>query len=355
MIKASIPWPKKTTPIGLDIGSRSLKLVQLCTEHRRVIESSRWDWNGADDWFDASSSDPNSTNDAFVLALKNALTGRNFEGRNVVTSISGNHFFLQNIRVPKGGKAQLEAAVHREAASRIPFPVEESEIRFWDCAEVRQGDTSMREIIVFACHRPNIVCIAQSIVAAGLNPIVVDVEPAALIRSYAAQNRRDDERGLRVMLLHFGYGVTSVIIAENEDALFVKYLDVGGRQIDEAIAEQLQLGVVEANALRKRKQLDQHIAKTLQDAGRPVIEKLLSELSMCIRYHSVTFRGRPISKLIISGGEVSTDVAETLEQRLGLSTELSNPFRRIENAPVVDTPSQWEVAFGLARRQLVAS
>jgi type IV pilus assembly protein PilM len=349
MIKASIPWPKQTTPIGLDIGSRSLKLVQLCNEHRRVIESARWDWNGKENWFEGE-----STNDTFVAALRNALTGRNFQGRNVVASISGNHLFLQNIRVPNGNEAQLQAAVHQETASRLPFPIEESEIRFWDCADVRQGDISMREIIVFACHRPDIMCIAQSIVAAGLNPVVVDVEPAALIRSYAAQNRRDDERDLRVMLLHFGYGVTSVIIAENEDALFVKYLDVGGRQIDQAIAEQLQLNVVEANALRKRKQDDPQIAKTLQDAGRPVLEKLISELSMCIRYHSVTFRGRPISKLIISGGEVSADVAQNLEQRLGLSTEVSNPFRRTEDAPVVDTPSQWEVAVGLARRQVGA-
>jgi len=193
---------------------------------------------------------------------------------------------------------------------------------------------------------------ANSILKAGLNPIVVDIEPGALLRSYSAQNRRDEERSLRVMLLHFGYGMTSVMITEDQDVLFVKNIEVGGRQIDEAIAEQLQLNTVEANALRKRKQLDSQVAKTLQDAGRPIIEKLIRELSMCIRYHSVTFRGRPISKVILSGGEVTDEISQLFEQRLGIPCESSDPFRRIENRPKTDSPSQWEIAIGLSRRQV---
>ena len=340
----------RVSPIGLDVGSRSLKLVQLCQDHRAVIDSSRWDWDGISNPFQGE-----EINEAFVTALRNSLTGREFRGRNVVASMTGSQTFLQNMRVPQGGDSALQESIHREAASRIPYPVEETEIRFWDCAEVRQGDATMREVLVFACHRPSLMSMANSILKAGLNPIVVDVEPGALLRSYSAQNRRDEERSLRVMLLHFGYGMTSVMITEDQDVLFVKNIEVGGRQIDEAIAEQLQLNTVEANALRKRKQLDSQVAKTLQDAGRPIIEKLIRELSMCIRYHSVTFRGRPISKVILSGGEVTDEISQLFEQRLGIPCESSDPFRRIENRPKTDSPSQWEIAIGLSRRQVVGA
>jgi type IV pilus assembly protein PilM len=349
MIKSLLTFNRATTPIGIDIGSRSLKLIQLCNERRRVIESSRWDWDGLSNPFVEQ-----GVNDALVVAVRNALTGRNFQGTDVIASISSSQIFLQNLRVPQGSEEELKVSIQREAAGRIPYPLEETEIRFWDCAEVRQGDTTMREVLVFACHRPKMMSIPHSLVKAGLNPIAVEVEPGALLRSYSAQCGREEETGLRVMLLHFGYGATSVMIAEGDSALFVKHIEMGGRQIDEAIAEQLQLGLVEANALRKRNQIDSQVSKTLQDAGRPIFEKLIRELSMCVRYHSVTFRGRPISKLIVSGGEVNERLTDLLEQRLGIPCEASDPFRRIQNAPPIECPGQWDIAMGLARRETQA-
>lgn len=349
MIKAAMSMRRRVAPIGLDVGSRSIKLVQLGHEHRDVLESSRWDWDGIDNPFQS-----NEPNEAFVRALQNALTGRNFVGRDVVAAMTGRQTFLQNIRVPTGNEKELELAIQQETANRVPYPADETEIRYWDCAEVRQGEASMREVLVFACHRPSLMSLAHSIMEVGLNPVAVDVEPAALLRSYAAQYRRDEDRNLRVMLLHFGYGQTSVMITEDQTVLFVKFIEVGGRQIDEAIAEQLQLQVTEANALRKRREVGEQVAETLQDAARPVLEKLIRELSMCIRYHSVTFRGRPISKLILSGGEISPVVSSLLEQRLGLPCENSNPFRRMQNVPPTDCPGQWEIAVGLTRRQVGA-
>jgi type IV pilus assembly protein PilM len=87
------------------------------------------------------------------------------------------------------------------------------------------------------------------------------------------------------------------------------------------------------------------------EAARPVIEKLAGELSMCVRYHSVTFRGQPLVRLVLGGGEATPQLLELLSSRLNLKCELSDPFRGLENAPAAGHRGQWDLAAGLALRE----
>jgi type IV pilus assembly protein PilM len=93
------------------------------------------------------------------------------------------------------------------------------------------------------------------------------------------------------------------------------------------------------------------VARSLADALRSTLERLASELAMCIRYHSVTFRGQPLVRLVLSGGEATPALAESLERQLGLRAELSDPFRWLPVAPNLGRKCQWDVAAGLALRE----
>jgi type IV pilus assembly protein PilM len=85
---------------------------------------------------------------------------------------------------------------------------------------------------------------------------------------------------------------------------------------------------------------------------RPALEKLVGELSMCVRYHSVTFRGKPLQRLVLGGGEASATLLESLNKRVGLEGELSDPFRMYPRAGKTGRTGQWDVAAGLALREL---
>jgi len=193
---------------------------------------------------------------------------------------------------------------------------------------------------------------------AKLKPAAVDVEPAALARSYAAQFRRDDDRQARALLVHIGYSRTAAMIAQTDDLLFVKYIDVGGQQFDMAVSRHLKMDLQEAIALRKhngdrRIELqDPEVARSVSEAIRPVMERLTSELAMCVRYHSVTFRGQPIVRLVISGGEATQALADSLAKQLDMKTELSDPFRSLPTLPNLGRRGQWDVAMGLAMKEL---
>jgi type IV pilus assembly protein PilM len=340
----------KFGPIGVDIGSRSIKLVQLTADRQQVVDTARWEWIAPN--FD----DEAAWNQSVVQALRGALSGRAFRGRQAVLGLSHRHCFVQSIRVPKSQDEQdLTAAVEQETAARLPFPIEETLLDYWESGDIRQGESLLRELIVFACHQAVAKRLALVAQAAGLHPIAIDVEPAAIVRSYCAQFRRDEERLQRALLLHIGYQRTAIVICQYDTVLFVKYLDVGGAHLDQCAAQALNLSEQDAHGLRRRlDSAEPDVARSFLEAVRPVLEQLIREISLCVRYYSVTFRGRTLERMVVGGGEADERLTELLGGRLGIPAVVSDPFRRLHLEHNSSHPGLWDVAAGLALRQETA-
>lgn len=340
-------------PIGIDIGSRSVKLAQFSADGKRLIEATRQELPNAgteapsDEELDAE----------IVVAIGKAREGRAFRGSEAVICLNHRQLFLQNIRVPKAATASLDRTIQQEAAGRVPFPVAEAEIRYLEAADIRQGDAVMREIILMACHRPVLERLLRLVERAKLRPVAVDVEPASLVRTYTSQFRRDEDREVRTMYVHVGYESTLVVIAQGNDLLFVKYLELGGKQFDEAVSRKLKMNIAESASLRRNNgdrrsdRQDPEITRSVADAMRPAVERLAGELSMCVRYHSVTFRGRPLERFVLGGGEASEFLLESLAKPVGLAGELSDPFRMYPRAGKTERTCHWDIAAGLALRE----
>lgn len=341
---------KRFGPIGVDLGTRSVKLVQFTADHSRLIDAARWDLplDGAE------SPEPQR----IIDTIRRAREGRAFRGSDAVLCLTEGQLAVQNIRVPKTEPDAMQRKVQQEMAGRLPYGVEEAEIRHIDAADVRQGDTMLREMIVFACRRTVIEQTLEIVEGAGLRPVVVDVEPAALLRCYLRQLRREEDLSQRTMFVEAGFSHTAVVISQGDDVLFVKYIAIGGRHFDEAVARLLKMPLADASSIRRQNgdrrsdQQDPDVTRSVAEAVRPVLDRLAGELSMCVRYHSVTFRGQPLSQVVLGGGEASTLLLEALGQRLNVSCALSDPLRGLQSASLPGRKGQWDVATGLALREL---
>jgi type IV pilus assembly protein PilM len=244
--------------------------------------------------------------------------------------------------------------IQQEAAGRVPYNVTEAEIRHFDTCQTDPSKAVNRDIIIMACHRPKLEKRLDIIERAGFSPLAVDVEPIAVLRSFTKQHRRESDKEERVLYVHIGNSNSMVVIAEGDHILFVKYIEIGGVDFDKAVSSHLNLSLKEATSIRRhhgdrrKKRRDSEVTKSLSESTRTVIEKLCSELSMCIRYHSVTFRGKPLVKIMLTGGEANEKIQQDLCQRLSLECELGDPIRNFENCPTSGRAGQWDVASGLA-------
>ncbi len=338
-------------PIGVDIGTRSTKAVQFSGDRRRVLASARWEHDVGDD---SRAHREELASEAFQRIRDD---GR-FRGRKIILSLGARDLFVQNMRVSQNQTADLNQFVSREVAERLPYPLAESEVRYVDAGEVRQGELVKRELIGLATHRPYINHLIEAAEKARLRPIAIDIEPMALARCFNHQLRREDDDREGVMMVHVGAGNTLVVIAHSRQVRFFKYLETSSRSFDEAVARRLRLKPHEAMALRKnnsdRRSDKRDLAsdQTILEAIRPVVEALANELSLCLRYYSVTFRGRPVNQLILAGIEAQEILRSTLSDRLDLPCQLGDPLREINGAPSI-TRGAWDLAVGLALRTAV--
>jgi type IV pilus assembly protein PilM len=158
------------------------------------------------------------------------------------------------------------------------------------------------------------------------------------------------------MFINVGASNTVVLIAEGQSPMFVKYLDIGGRHLDEAVARHLRMPLAEATALRRHNgdrrsdQRDKEITEGVAESIRPVLERLANELAMCVRYHSVTFRGKALARTVLSGGEACDSLCRWIAEHLDLPCELGEPLRDLEAPRLTGRSGQWDVATGLALR-----
>jgi type IV pilus assembly protein PilM len=369
-------------PIGVDISPRSVKLIQLNDRRTVVIDAVRWDVQSlADKAFvaqieaaqsdqtiakpgkqekAAASGEANGTAEdgQIVAALKQALEGRRFHGRDAVLCLDSHDLLLANVRLAKQVGADMDRLVQQEAASRVPFAIHEAEIRYLDGADVRQGDTMLREVTLLACHRPAIQRKIRLAEAAGLRPVAIDVAPTAILRSYVNQYRREEDCRRRAMFVHIGRSNTFVVIAQGADVLLARLLDIGGEDFDESVAQHLDMPLADAislrryNGERRADQRDMEVSQSIDDAARPVVERFLAELGKCVRYHSVTFRGQPLSGIVLGGGEANESLADTIVARLDVRCDVGDPLRTLETSLPLLHRSQWDVAAGLALRSI---
>jgi type IV pilus assembly protein PilM len=339
---------RRAGPIGVDIGSNSVKLLQLSADRRQVLESVCWELPRGEDGL------PVRTEETIFQTLCRARQARHFRGREAVLALGAEELFIQNLRLPESKGESLEKLIFNEAASRLPFEAAEAEIRFLQTEPVRQGDAVRLEVILLACRRPIIeqkVALAEK---AGLIPVALEPQPMALLRCYSKQYRRESDQQRRTMYVHIGASSTTVLIARGNDLMFIKPIAWGGRAMDEAVAQHLKMRLPEASALRRHHgdrradQRDPEVSQAIQEAVRPVWDRLANELAMCTRYFSITFRGDPLSGLVLGGGEASRELADWLGAQLNLPCELADPFRAFQTRPSSGRQTQWDVVAGLA-------
>jgi len=339
-------------PIGVDFGTRSVKLMQFNADQTKLLDAVRWE-------IDRQGETPEAPSDAqFAEALGRARQGRKFRGSDVVFCLGAAQMFVQNVRLPKALPEEWEKLVRQEASARLPFPLPEAEIRFFSGTDVRQGDSVKREVVLLACHRPVLERALAIVHDAGLRPVAVDVEPAAVLRCFLKQLRREDDLNQRVMFVHIGASNAMVMVAKGAEILFVKYVDVGGCQMDDAVAKNLNMSLEDASALRRHNgdrrtdQQDPEVARSIGESTRPVLDRLAGELSLCLRYQSVTFRGQSVARVVFGGGEATPGLVEAISTGMELKCELADPLRSFPAASLSGRRGQWDVAAGLALRDV---
>ncbi|MHC4436214.1 MAG: hypothetical protein ACYS3S_02555, partial [Planctomycetota bacterium] len=80
--------------------------------------------------------------------------------------------------------------------------------------------------------------------------------------------------------------------------------------------------------VEKPHNIDMSTRQVMVDAVSAIAEDLVKEISLCLRYYTVTFRGKRVERAVFSGDGAYEDILlNALKRRLAIEIELAQPFR----------------------------
>jgi type IV pilus assembly protein PilM len=324
----------KIQPIGLDIGHSSLKMVQLAIRDDRVkvLAAARAPVDVH------LACDAPEHQRAVVLAIRQLLADGQFRGQNVVSALPIDKLRITSLRLPEAEIDQADKILRREAAERFDLDLAKDVVNYTLAGSVRQGDEVKSEYILFAVDHETIGAHIRLLEEAGLTPTAIDAPPCALFRTFDRTMRRQEDRERTIVFIDVGYRYTTVVFGRGGEICFVKQIAVGMGQFNDEVASALGIAASEAESFRLRLQRDDSIDATTRrqmvDALNLMSEQLAGEISLCLRYYTVTFRGKRVERAVVAGGGAYEQVLrDVLRRHLSVEVEVAEPLRGFEYSP----------------------
>lgn len=343
--------------IGVDIGSDSVKVVQLRKERERAVLETYGELRSGR-YFEKESTammggfmahrDQN-----VVSLLTDVIRESNVTSRRAVFSIPAASSFITVISFPLIRANEIEAAIPFEAKRYIPIPTNEVSL---DWQIIEEDEVEKRIAVLLAAVPRDVVAKYRRIAdAMHLDLEAVEIESFSLVRSLLA-----GERGVAA-LVHWGAAVTTVSIVDRRVIRLNHNLSHGSWEITTALSRSLGIAEERAETLKKEVGLSEKPEeREIASVIAPIVDSTLADVERVITSYNRSAK-RKVERIVLAGGGVSLDgLVNHVARHFGLETVIGNPFQRTVFPeflqPVLrDIAPNFGVAVGLALRQIASS
>jgi type IV pilus assembly protein PilM len=390
--------------IAVDFGVASLKVLQIEKQEQGASLVAA----GCVETPEALRHDPVARLSMQAKALGQLVRQCGFKGRRAVVAIPAGQTFVKHVQVPRSEGLSPAPLVEQALAAQLRCEASSLQFRHVDLGSIGGGKS---EVIGMAVPRDLVGRLMEAVKTARLDPVGMHSEFHAALRTFDSVTRRDTDHKLTSLYLDVGAGSTKVLIAHGQSMVFARVIDVGGAQLDAALAAREHCDATEARARRVRRgdagaasrapepalasavagsasagalraavsphgvksndpllaTADRRVGLTpaglsavstdepATDLGEP-LEILVEEVQHCVRYHESAFPGRRPDRVVFVGGEARDGaLCAALARSLRITAQVWDPLARLARTgsePCVGVDLRksqpgWAVALGL--------
>ena len=247
--------------------------------------------------------------------------------------------FTKFLRTPAVEGSKVGQIVQYEAASQVPFPLDEVE---WGFEVMGTADTGELDVMLMALREEVIESLSTVCNDLGIRLSVVDGSPAALRNAFMQNYAEVDGCSL---LLDIGAKTTNVIFIEG-DQFFVRSVNFGANSITQEFCKESGLEWQQAEEYKQAYGYV-HLTNTEEPAdpyqailvrtARNVMTRLHQQVAQTVQYYRAQQGGQSPQRIYLAGGGASMIyTAEFFQEKFTLPVEFFNPFRNIQVGPEVD-------------------
>ncbi|NNE99756.1 MAG: type IV pilus assembly protein PilM [Pyrinomonadaceae bacterium] len=316
---------KKKGVFGLDIGSSSVKIVELDGKSNKLnLVNLGFENLPNDTIVDGQIMELNAVSEV----IQNVCGSHNIKSNEVITSVSGHSVIIKNIVLPPMSIEELEESIDWHAEEHIPYDLSEVSLDY----HVMEEDEETMQVLIAACKQERLDNIKQAVQLSGKNPKIIDVDTFALQNCYEVNYKPDESQV--VTLLNIGASTMNVNIVRGGTSLFTRDITVGGSQFTDILQRSLGYSYEEAEAV-KRGATDA-VENVEETAIEPLMENVTEMVAMEIQKTFDFYRATTeddeiaVEKLLLSGGGSKlSGLKEDLAEKLELPVEVLDPFKEV--------------------------
>ena len=313
--------------VGLDIGSSAIKVAQLKESKGRYFLQK----------FGVKPLEPEVIVDGTVMdegrvvsAIQELFEEANVKNKHVAISISGHAVIVKKISLPPMPDEELEGQVKLAAEQYIPFDINEVNIDFHvlpsDGSEDQQGEMP---VILVAAKKDKINELTELVKAAGLIPMVMDVDAFAVENMHAINYPMAQEE--TTALVNLGASVMNVNIIRAGSSLFTRDIPLGGNRYTEAIQREIGISFEEAEEGKKKDRGVDSDGMSLSGVMDSVNAEVASEIARTVDYFKTSTTNAELSRVLVCGGVArAKGLIQQLADRMQLPVEMADPFAEID-------------------------
>jgi type IV pilus assembly protein PilM len=336
--------PKLTpanTSVGLDVGSSTIKLVQLQGGKNGIA---LYKAGSAPTPPDAVKGGVIVDPLAVAKAIGSLLEALQVEGSMVAAGIAGPTVVVREVPLPIMSDRQLRKSIQWEARNYISFPVEDSVVEFQVLDRPAASSGGQMRVMLVAAPRDMVDSQVEAIELAGLEPVAVEIQPFASLRGILAANGHPQGEGDTTAILGIGAAYTDITIMKEGRFVLTRTIPIAGDAFTEAIKSALDIDTAEANQLKEtamqvvsseeeRATLDP-AAQQASRAIEPLLDELVREVRRSLAYHDYQQQSPDagagelgVNRLLLSGGSAKLPrVNEYFQAQLGVPVEIVSVF-----------------------------
>jgi type IV pilus assembly protein PilM len=347
---------KEQSVIGIDIGSSSLKVVQLKRVSGTAVletygELALGPYAGAE--VGQATNLPAAT---IAQTLNDLLREANVTTHSAGISIPFSRSLLTLVELPRRSDAnEQKTVIELEARKYIPVPVSEVQLDWFilpDIIPEGGGVPDKIRVLLVAVHNDELALLENVINGSQLEASFYEIEIFSTIRSVV------DEPVKPVLVIDIGASATKVYVVESGVVALSHNIPEGGQDVTRTIASAHGLTVKKAESLKK-----EHGFTSKVDTGYTIktIELVFSRIfeeTKRVMHQYETAHNKSISGIILTGGGgVTKELASYAQSFFAITVTVADPFGKTQ-APAFMRPvlseigPEFAVAVGLALRKI---
>lgn len=332
---------------GLDIGTASIRLVELRGDHgaKTLVKYAYVPLEG-----NIALSEAKADQQKLGQTIAQLVKQAGVSNKNVAVGIPSNRVFTTVADVDRLSSSELAKAIRFQADGLIPTPIAESKID-WALIGDSPGDKTKQEILLSSVANKFVENRLDLLESVGLNVIAFEPDNLAMARALAAPD------AMPQLILDVGRRASDLVVLLNGVPHLTRSIPTGVEAFIKAAAQNLNIDEKQAEQFVFKFGLikDKLEGQILQSISGTV-DLLTTEIEKSIKFFHNRYKDSKIDRIIVTGGAaVMPEFPLYVANKFGINVEIGNAWRNVSfnrdrQNELSAISNQFGVAVGLAER-----